>query len=506
MDKWAIIDIGSNTIRLVVYKKTKYNFYKEVENIKAVARLRKYLNEEKILSYEGVKKCLTILKGFKEIIDFNGVNEIKCVATATIRQAVNKSDVLKKVKEELGFNIQILSEEEEAYLGFLAVVNTTAVKDGVTIDIGGGSTEITYYQNKTLVQSHSFPFGVVSLKETFMSGNKMTSGDRMALQNMLLEAFDSLPWLKNKQVPIVAIGGSARNIAQVQQHMKSYPLAGIHQYDMSPQDLNDILRMMVSMDVSEIEKLEGLSKDRADIILPALEVFDMLCSYVQATRFIFSKRGLREGILYKEKGGGKNPSDFILENSIDHLVSDYGIERGHSDHVAFLAKQIYFELSNTFGKTTNEYSERLIEQSARIYYIGQYVDSDVSSQHTFNLLAHQSIDGITHKERLILALIASYKNWALLKQYSNPFIEWFSKGELKDIRIAGAMVKLASALDSSKRMLVKKIKVQKRHEELVFQFSCVGNVFVEQYQAEKQIRHLEKSLKYKITLEFAPIK
>lgn len=505
MDKWAIIDIGSNTIRLVIYKKTKNKFYKEVENIKAVARLRKYLNDEKVLSYEGVKKCLTILKGFKEIIDFNGVNEIKCVATATIRQAVNKSDVLKKVREELGFDIQILSEEEEAYLGFLAVVNTTAVKDGVTIDIGGGSTEITFYQNKTLVHSHSFPFGVVSLKETFMSGNKMRSEDRVALQNMLLAAFDTIPWLKNKQLPIVAIGGSARNIAQVHQHMKSYPLAGIHQYDMSPRDLNDILRMMVSMDVTEIEKLEGLSKDRADLILPALEVFDMLCSYVQATRFIFSKRGLREGILY-EKGGGQKPSDFLLENSIDHLVSNYGIERGHSDHVACLAKQLYFELTNSFGKTTNEYSERLIEQSARIYYIGQYVDSDVSSQHTFNLLAHQSIDGITHKERLILAFIASYKNWALLKQYSNPFIEWFSKGELKDIRIAGAMVKLASALDSSKRMLVKKIRVQKRQEELVFQFLCVGTVFVEQYQAEKQIRHLEKSLKYKITLEFVPFR
>lgn len=502
MEKWAVIDIGSNTIRLVIYVETTNNFYKEVENIKAVARLRQYLNEEKILSNHGVQKCLTILKGFKEIIEFNGIKEIKCVATATIRQAVNKSEVLEKVKEEVGYDIEILSEEEEAYLGFLAVANTTAVKDGVTIDIGGGSTEISYYQNKTLVHSHSFPFGVVSLKERFMSGNRMTNEEIMALQKMVMEALESLPWLKNKHVPIVAIGGSARNIAQVHQHVKNYPLAGIHQYDMSPNDLNNILQMMEGMEVAEIEKLEGLSKDRADIILPALKVFDMLCMHVQATRFIFSKRGLREGILYKEKGLGKKPSDFILESSIDQLIRDYGIEEGHSDHVAWLAKQIYFELSTNFGKKTNEYSERLIEQSARIYYIGQYVDPDVSSQHTFNLLAHQSIDGITHKERLILALIASYKNWTLLKQYSTPFVEWFSKGELKDIRIAGGMVKLASALDSSKRMQVKDIKVHKKQDELIFHLSCVGNTFVEQYQAEKQIRHLEKSLKHKITLEF----
>jgi len=502
LKNWAVIDIGSNTIRLVIYKETINGSYKEVENVKAVARLRQYLNSQKVLEQKGTDLCLSILEEFKRIIDYHKVKNVKCVATATIRQAVNKSEILLTIKENIGFEIKVLSEQEEAYLGYLAVVNTTAVEDGVTIDIGGGSTEITYFQNKKLIQSFSFPFGVVSLKERYMKGKRMSSDEKEALQTAILEALHTLPWLRNLKVPIIAIGGSARNIAQVHQNLSNYPLAGIHQYEMKIEDLTNITTMMENMDVEQLEKLEGLSKDRADIIIPALEVFVLLSKFVNATNFVFSKRGLRDGLIFQDQNVAPLHAEQIMEKSIHNLVVDYGIEPEHSNHVADLATQMYGQLCHIFGHEPIPYSQRFIKQSACIYYIGQYVDADVSSHHTFNLLAHQSIDGFTHKERLILALIASFKNWSLLKQYSDPFPQWVSKDELKDIRIAGAMVKLASSLDSSKRGLIKKITVQKKQAELLFQISSVGNILVEKYQAEKQVRHLEKALKYKIQLNF----
>lgn len=506
MKNWAVIDIGSNTIRLVIYKETINGSYKEMENVKAIARLRQYLNVQKVLEQKGIDLCLSILKEFKRIIDFHGVKNVKCVATATIRQAVNKSEILSTIKENTGFAIEILSEQEEAYLGYLAVVNTTAIEDGVTIDIGGGSTEITYFQNKKLIHFFSFPFGVVSLKERYMKGNRMSSDEKEAIQTAIIEALHTLPWLKDLKVPIIAIGGSARNIAQVHQNLSNYPLAGIHQYKMEIQDLTNISTIMENMDIEQLEKLEGLSKDRADIILPALDVFVLLSKYVNATHLVFSKRGLRDGLIFQEQNILPLHTEQIMEKSIRNLVVDYGIEQEHSIHVADLATQMYEQLCLVFGHEPNLYSQRFIKQSACIYYIGQYVDADVSSHHTFNLLAHQSIDGFTHKERLILALIASFKNRALLKQYSDPFPQWLSKDELKDIRIAGAMVKLASSFDSSKRGLIKKITVQKKQEELLFKISSIGNILVEKYQAEKQVRHLEKALKYKIKLNFTKIK
>ena len=117
---------------------------------------------------------IEILQGFKEIIQYHQVSNIFCVATASVRQSKNQHDIVKLVKEQTGFEIQVFSEKEEAFFGFYAVTHSTPIDTGITIDMGGGSTEITYFKNRELKHFHSFPFGVVSLKEQFMNNDRMT--------------------------------------------------------------------------------------------------------------------------------------------------------------------------------------------------------------------------------------------------------------------------------------------------------------------------------------------
>ncbi len=299
-EKWAVIDIGSNTIRLVIYKKNRLGSLKEAENIKTVARLRHYLSEDNVLLPEGVDLLIEILQGFKEIIQYHQVSNIFCVATASVRQSKNQHDILKKVKELTGFEIQVFSEKEEAFFGFYAVTHSTPINTGITIDMGGGSTEITYFKNRELKHFHSFPFGVVSLKEQFMKQDRMTENERKALSEFILSSLEQLPWLKCLQIPVIAIGGSARNIAQIDQNLKKYPIAGIHQYVMSFEDLRQMQNYLERLTVDQLEKVEGLSKDRADIIVPSLEMFVKLCEYSQSYSFMFSRRGLRDGISMKK--------------------------------------------------------------------------------------------------------------------------------------------------------------------------------------------------------------
>lgn len=504
--KWSVIDIGSNTIRLVIYHRNEYGKVREAENIKAVARLRNHLNQDGILNSTGIEVLVKILKGFKEIIGFHGVESVHCVGTATIRQAQNKLELLKTVKEQTGFEINILSEQEEAYFGFFAVINSTPIDDGVTIDIGGGSTEITYFRNRQLIHSHSFPFGVVSLKEQFIPGEKMTHEDKGRLIEFIKNSFGELPWLKDLHVPIIAIGGSARNVALIHQNLIRYPLSGVHQYDMSLQDLQEVLSITENSTIAQLEKLEGLAKDRADIIVPALEVFVQLLYLVQADKFLVSRKGLRDGIYLKEYENREViiDTDKIIRLSIDELMLDYGISVEHSKHVAKLAVQLFEQIAGICHIQIDSKKKKMIELSASVYYLGQYVDSDVSSQHSFNLLANKSIDGLEHEDRLKLALIASFKNKTLLRQYSEPFLCWFTKEEFHEIRIAGALTKLASALDASKRGIVTEIqmKVQENTDNLTINLQCSGDYFVEKFQAEKQVRHLEKAIKKDIRFVF----
>ncbi len=504
-EKWAVIDIGSNTIRLVIYEKKNDASLREVENIKTTARLKRYLTKDGFLNSEGATLLIEILKGFNDIIHFHQITIIYCVATATIRQAKNQQEIKTLVKEETGLEMKIFSEQEEAYHGFYAVSRSTSIDTGVTIDIGGGSTEITYFENREMKYYHSFPFGVVSLKEKYMKGERITDEEKKQLISFIHHSFNKLPWLKNIQVPVVAIGGSARNIAQVDQNLKKYPIAGIHQYVMSLTDLEQVQQFLQGQTISQLEKVEGLSNDRADIIVPSIEVFVQLCKFCGTAMFMFSRKGLRDGVSMRNSDKFKNApnTEQIITNSISELMADYRVMQVHAMHIGSLAEKLAAEI-NLYDKFHNMKTlEKFILYGAQIYYLGEYIDSDASSQHTFYLLANQSINGFMHKDRVKLALIASFKNKTLLKQYIEPFQNWFSKDEMDDIRIAGAIVKVASALDASKRSIVRNVVFEQIDKcSLLLTIYCSGKAFVEQYETEKHIRQLEKAINMNITLKF----
>lgn len=503
--KWAVIDIGSNTIRLVIYIKSNGGSFKEAENIKTVARLRKYLTDEKILNGDGIALLVNILEGFREIVDFHQVPTIFCIATATIRQAKNNQAVLTLVKEKTGFDIQIFSEKEEAYYGYFAVAHSTPIETGITIDMGGGSTEITYFKDRELINYHSFPFGVVSLKDQFMKNSPMTEMVKMKLYAYLEQELNQLIWLKDLKVPIIAIGGSARSIAQMDQNFKKYPIAGIHQYVMSNTDIKNMQIYLSQFSIEQLEKMQELSSDRADIILPALEVFVKLCDYCQSPSFMFSRKGLRDGILLNEMEAKKDilSTEQIINNNIKELLTDYDVNPIHANQRAELAQQLFNQVNYFYHWVKKDYMEKFIVKGAQLYYIGRYIDDDSSSQHTFYLLANQPINGLLHVERVTLALIASFKNKTLYKQYLGPFSEWFTKEELVDIRLAGAIVKIAAALDSSKRSIVKTVKFEQDiNEKLQLFIYYDGNSFMEQFATSKHIRHLEKALRKNISLRF----
>lgn len=502
-EKYGVIDIGSNTIRLVIYTKGKSGRFTESENVKVVARLRNYLSEEAILEEEGIEVLVDTLLSFQEVTRHHQLKDIKCVATAAIRQAENRQEIIEKVQTETDFNMRILSEFEEANYGYLAVINSMPYTDGITIDIGGGSTELTIFKDRQLIHYHSFPFGALSLKKKFVQGEVPTKAEIEALRSFLANEFVKLDWLTDKRLPLIGIGGSARNVAQIHQEFVEYPLSGVHQYIMSKRDITEINVRLQSFNFSEIQRVEGLSKDRADIIIPALEVFDILMEIIGTEEFALSRKGLREGIFYaemkKELGLAILPN--ILEESFHELATDFDIDLTHAYHVTNSALMIAQELEKA-GLVSLEEDYKRIKVSSALYNLGSYIDAESSNQHTFYLLCNRTIDGLLHKERVIIALIASFKNKVAFKRNVAPFEKWFTKEELSRFSLLGAVIKLAYSLNVTKRDIVEKIHLEKTAEELVIFIQCREDWKPEQYQVEKQKKHLEKQLKKTINIHF----
>ncbi|MGB3261432.1 Ppx/GppA family phosphatase [Paenisporosarcina sp.] len=503
--KTAILDIGSNTIRLVIYSYDHIRGLREFENIKTVARLRTFIQNDGSMSEEGIELLQGILQSFQQMLKDYDVDDVLATATAAIRQATNQQQIVERMKKETGFELDILSEEEEAYFGFLAVAHSVSTESAVTIDIGGGSTEITYFVNKKLQKTHSFPFGVVSLQQQFMKGEKMTSVERDQLSLFAEAQFRSLPWLNGVRLPVIGIGGSARNIAQIDQQRKEYPISNVHQYNMNVIDLYTLSDTLGDLSINELTKIDGLSSDRADIILPALEVFRALMKVVQSQEFIFSRKGLREGIMLNRvlqiHPNALNKHDVFTQSS-KALAAEFEMNEHEAEHLQFLAEQVYEACVSHHKIQLSEDSLILLRRAATLFYLGEYIDADSASQHTFYILSNRSIDGLEHMERIKLALVASYKNKDTLKRYAAPFEKWLSKDDLKHLRDLGALLKFAYGLNGSKRSIVNKVEMESYGEGLKMNIYVKGNAMAEEYQAGKQKKHLERLCKCEVTLEF----
>jgi exopolyphosphatase/guanosine-5'-triphosphate,3'-diphosphate pyrophosphatase len=503
-EKYAIVDIGSNTMRLVIYLRDKSGRLKEIENVKAVARLRNYLSEDGFLVDRGIDELINTLQSFQEVTRHHQLEEVKCVATATVRQAKNQQHILHRVEEETDFSMRILSEYEEAYFGYLAVVNSTPFESGITIDIGGGSTELTYFEDRKLKHFHSFPFGALSLKKQFVKDDTPTDGELNALRAFLKEKFASLDWIVNMELPIIGIGGSARNMVQIHQEQIGYPLAGVHQYIMSDQEIKNVNSFLQSLTYSDLQRVEGLAKDRADIIIPAVEVFKCLMDIVKTDMFALSRKGLRDGVFFEEltKEFGLSVFPNVIEESFYELATDYNINLNHVFHVTNSALKIT-QLLNEAGLTSfNKEDATLLKRGAFVYNLGTYIDSESSSQHTFYLLANRTIDGLLHKERIIVALIASFTSKSAFKRYVTPYSQWFSKEELIKYRLLGAIIKFAYSLNATKRNIIEQINLKVKDDELHFYITCNKEWKPEKYQVEKQKKHLEKLLKKSLNVHF----
>jgi exopolyphosphatase/guanosine-5'-triphosphate,3'-diphosphate pyrophosphatase len=501
---FAVIDIGSNSMRLVIYFQQHSGRLHEVENVKAVARLRNYINDDKNLSDEGIYKLIRTLKSFKEVVSNYELTEFKIVATAAVRQARNNQEIKKIVKEELDWEMRILSEYEEAFYGYLAVVNSTTINEGITVDIGGGSTEVTYFKNRILRHSYSFPFGALNLKD-FFDNKKTNVKNIQKLRRFLQQSFHSIDWLPNKYVPLIGIGGSARNMVQIDQNLKRYPLAGLHQYEMNDSDMAQIIHYLASLSPEELSNVDGLSSDRADTILPAIILFHSLYLAINSDKFILSRKGLRDGVFYEDLSENSNINLYpnVLEDSLTELINEYDLEPARIEQTKKLTEQL-FNGFKTYGiGSLTKKDWELLYLACHVYNLGNYIDSESSSQHTFYLLSNRTIDGLMHTDRLKMSLIASYKSKTTFKQYIRPYKQWFIKEERKKLALLGAMLKFTYSLDDTNRQTVQDLKLTlKKDQTINLTFYCDKDFLPEQYQAEKQKKHLEKLLKKSIRLLF----
>ncbi|AMB99799.1 exopolyphosphatase [Aerococcus urinaehominis] len=508
-ERIALIDIGSNTIRLVIFQLANNLDFREIQNIKVPARLFQYL-EDGVMRQEGIDCLCDIMDAFNHEAAIMKCDQILPKATAAIRQSANVNDIIDQVKKRTGLTIDLVSGPMEAYYGFNAVIHTMADREAVTVDIGGGSTEITYFKDKQIVHSHSFPFGAVTLQSLFFQGK--AHNDKKAIKKTrayIQAAFSDQPFMKDLKLPIIAIGGSARNVARVHQAQTGYTMGSLHNYVLAPDDLTKVLDYFGQVDADQMDKVEGLNADRADIIVPASLVFTELVNFVQAPCFKFSNNGLREGILYQyvqDRYPGAYDINQVATESVERLADRYHFSMADGAQRMVIAQELAQAMIDAgLLKLTDQESE-LLRYGAYAYFLGKAIDPAAASQHSFYILSNISLFGFSHQDQLALALVASYKNKGLFKQYSQTYPITFSSDQLKCLQHIGGIIKFAECLNDSHYNIVKDIKLVKKKGDYRLEIYYHGNLIAEPNKANNQIKHIERIVGADLAIDFIKAK
>lgn len=509
-EKVAIIDIGSNSLRLVIYGiDQEFNFV-EIQNIKTPARLSEniyYVEEEAFLDQAGIDKLIAALDSFNYVIESYQVDRVLPKATAAIRQSSNKDDILRQVEMATGIKIEIVTEQEEAEYGQYAVLHSSTIENAITIDIGGGSCEITHYENKEMKHYHSFPFGAVSLRKDFFNGKAHNDSKAMeAVRKFVRKQFKEFSWIKKANLPILAIGGSARNVANVHQRLIHYPLAGLHGYGMVAEAIEETLTTFVTTDANRLDDIDGLSTDRQDIIIPATIVFQELYKMVKAPFLSVSTHGLREGIILKYINETYNtPIDVSLvqARTIRSIGHQFPIDTSRNYLRINYALSLYQQLCelNQLSFTYEIHEE--LEFAAYLYQFGSFIDIDAESQHTFYLLSNMNLPGYSHLKRLRLALLSSYRNRSLFNQYLEDFEGWFTKDEETLLQLLGGILKFSEALNDSQTGPINALKLNALSDgNYRLDIYHHKPIIAEKYRAERHAKHLERALDGQLSLNF----
>ena len=294
---YAVIDIGSNTVRLSVYKvvgQKVSNLFNEKEQ----ASLRSFVKDG-VVSEKGIQRLIDVLRMFKNVVDnFEDIDEVHPFATATIRDAANRVEILSRVKEELDLDIEILSGEDEAKLAFIGASSSVEVSRGILTDIGGGSSEIVIIDQNKVIKSTSLSIGSLSAFNDYVDQLFMTTAEKKSIDADMKKMLEEKKFYREKHDLLCAVGGSAR--ASLKFYNEYYKLDS-YNTTMQKNKFNSMLKEIIEEEPREIlDSILEVKPDRVHTLLPGMAILNRVAKYFYCSEISVSQTGVREGYVYSK--------------------------------------------------------------------------------------------------------------------------------------------------------------------------------------------------------------
>ncbi len=393
----AVVDIGSNSVRLVVYDGLRRS-PTPIFNEKILCGLGRGVATKGKLAEEGVTRALAALRRFRALAQQIGAKHVYAVATAASREASNGAQFVARAEKALGADIKVLTGKEEARFAALGVIAGIPEADGVVGDLGGGSLELIDIKGGKLREGVTLPLGPLRLMD--LSGDSIDKARRIVDES--LSKTNILTRLKGRT--FYAVGGTWRNLAKLHMAQSHYPLHVLHSYRLGRSQAMSLSGLVSNLSAASLRDIREVSRSRADTMPYGALVLERLLHHSEANAVEISVYGVREGLLYSKLPGRKRNSDALLSSCWD-FARRYARSPEHELELCDWTDQLFGP-----GKLPETASQRRLRYaSCLLADIGWRAHPDYRAERSLSMISQAAFVGIDHPGRVFLALTVFYR-------------------------------------------------------------------------------------------------
>lgn len=483
----AVIDVGSNSVRLVIYRVDGRALW-TVYNEKVVAGLGRDLTRSGRLSPEGVEAAITALRRFRAVLDGWKAEEVTAAATAAVREAADGKAFLARIKAETGLEVRVLSGEEEARYAALGVICGQPEAQGVVGDLGGSSLELVRLNGLGPTEGVTLPLGPFAL-----GAPKPLDPDRV---RRTIDGYLQPLAGRYGSADFHAVGGAWRNLALLHMQLADYPLHVAHQYEISKADALDMARFVQRQSRPSLERIEGLSKKRFDTLPYSAMVLDRLIERLGVERITVSAYGVREGLLLEAMPPEIRDLDPLIEGC-EALTAQKGTTPDLGRALEAWIAPSFERLAALFGNRDG----LLLAAACRLADLGARLHPDHRADVAFEQVLRAPVAGMTHAERAFLAHVAFARYSAAPTPSDETTIGRILSPERRQrARALGSAIRLGCDLSGRNIRLLEKSALAVRGDRLLLNALSGWEDMLLGEQTQRRAQALAQALRLKLEM------
>lgn len=506
----AAIDIGTNSIHMIVVKVRPDLSFEVIDREKDMVRLGAGGLDGRSLTPSAMSSALQTLAKFKRLAESNKVDEIVAAATSATREAENGGDFIAEVARQTGIRIKVISGTEEARLIHLAAGYGVDVggSTAAVIDIGGGSVEITLGTATHLTLGRSFKTGVIRLTEHFVRTDPLSAHDERRLVKYLNRTMGGYleQVTKTGFDRVIGTSGTILSLGTLALTDEEGPPQDLRNQRVSAKSLRRLRKQLVAADIEERLHMQGLDPRRADLSVAGSVLLDTILRGLGAEDITLCDLALREGLVldYVHRNSARirkvERYPDVRRRSVVELGERCGYWSEHAQQVARLALSIFDQTRSVHGLGDRE--REWLEYAALLHDVGVHISYDRHHRHSYYLIKNGDLRGFEPREIEVIALVTRYHRQATPKKSHEGYGDL--NGTLRGtVRVLSAIVRLAEGLDRSHAQALSGIDLFPRGDDYLARLRANGDAELELWAAHRHVAPLERELALPIRFEVA---